>query len=58
MKEFKVIMEITDYATIQAETAEAALDQVKKQMDPRILGGPVKFQVLEIEPEADTPEIQ
>ena len=57
MKEFKIIVEITDCITIQAETAEAALDQVKKQIDPRILGGPVKFCILEVEPEADTSAI-
>ena len=58
MKEFKVIVEIADCLTVQAETAEAALDQAKKQMHPKILGGPVKFQVLEVEPEADIPANQ
>ena len=47
-------MEITDLIDIQAEDAEAALALVKQKIDPRVLGGPIKIQVLEIEPETDT----
>lgn len=53
MKEFKVIIETIDCISVQAESAEAALDQIRQQTNPRMLGGPIRFQVLEVEPEAD-----
>ena len=49
MKEFKVIIQITDTITINADSAENAWEQVKKTLDPRILGGPLTVQVIPIE---------
>ena len=49
MPEFKVIVQITDSITINAESAEKAWEQVKNTLDPRILGGPLTVQVLPVE---------
>lgn len=58
MKEFKIAIETLECVTINAETAEAALEQVKKNIDPRILAGYTKITVLEEEPETDTSATQ
>lgn len=47
MKEFKIILKTVETISIQAESAEAALDQVKKQLDPRVLGGPIEINIVE-----------
>lgn len=49
MKEFKVIIQITDTITINADSAESAWEQVKKTLDLRILGGPLTVQIIPIE---------
>ena len=54
MEEFKIAIETLECITIYAETAEAALEQVKKNIDPRVLGGHTKITVLEEEPKTDT----
>jgi hypothetical protein len=54
MKEFKVMVRTLEVITVQAESAEAALDQAKKGIDPRVLGGPTEIEVLETESEADS----
>ena len=52
MKEFKVIIQTTDCLTVNAESAEEAWEQVKKGIDPRILGGPLTVQIVPVDPEA------
>lgn len=54
MKEFKIMVRTLEVITVQAKNAEAAIDQVKKGIDPRILGGPTEIVVLETESEADS----
>ena len=58
MKEFKVAIKTLECITVQAETAEAALDLVKKNIDPRILGGQTEIEVLEEDLQADTSATQ
>ena len=53
MKEFKVAIKTLECVTVQAEDAGAALELVKKNIDPRVLGGYTEVYVLEEEPEAD-----
>ena len=54
MAEFKVIIQITDSVTINAESAEVAWEQVKSKLDLRVLGGPLTVQVLSVEDETAT----
>ena len=54
MKEFKVAIKTLECVTVQAENAEVALDQVKKNIDPRVLGGQIEIEVLEEDLQTDT----
>lgn len=58
MQEFRVAIETLECVIINAETAEAALEQVKKNMDLRVLAGHTKITVLEEEPETDASATQ
>lgn len=55
MKEFKIIIQTIDCLTVNAESEEEAWEQVKKGIDPRVLGGPITVQIVPVDPEADTP---
>ena len=47
---YKIAIKTIDVIEIDAETAEAAIEKLKSQMDPRIVGGPTTFEIVE-EPE-------
>lgn len=51
MKEFKVLIEILDCITVNAESADEAWEQVKQKLDPRVLAGPMNIQILPVEDE-------
>ena len=55
MKEFKVVIKTLECVAVQAEDAGTALELIKKNIDPRVLGGCTEVYVLEEESEADAP---
>lgn len=54
MAEFKVLIEVLDCVTVNAESADAAWEQVKQKLDPRVLAGPMNVQILPVEEETAT----
>ena len=50
---YKIIIKTIELVEMDAENAGAALEKLKSQMDPRILGGPVTFEIIEV-PEETT----
>lgn len=58
MAEFKIIIQITDCATVTADSADAAWEQLKQTIDPRILAGPLTVQIVPVEESTATVENQ
>ena len=44
---YKIVVKTIDVVEIDAETADAAVEKFKSQTNPRVLGGPVSFEVIE-----------
>ena len=50
---YKVIVKTIDIVEVDADGADAAIEKLKSQMDPRIAAGPITFEIVE-EPKEDT----
>lgn len=44
---YKIIVKTIGVVEIDAETADAAVEKLKSQTNPRVLGEPVSFEVIE-----------
>lgn len=50
---YKIIVKTIDIVEIEADGADAAIEKLKSQMEPRIVASPITFEVIE-EPKEDT----
>ena len=50
---YKIVVKTIDIVEIDADSADAAIEKLKSQMDQRIAAGPIAFEIIE-EPKEDT----
>ena len=47
---YKVVVKTIDIVEIEADCANAAIEKLKSQIEPRVAAGPITFEIIE-EPE-------
>jgi hypothetical protein len=45
---YKIVVKTIDIVEIDADGADAAIEKLKSQMDPRIVAGPITFEIIEV----------